>query len=185
MIHYFSSSPDDLPRAPLAFADDEESGWWVGIQKCGAQLALSAALLLASSTAALATQVFSFHQDDPKLSATPLDEQTWTNQVAPYVAPNVVPFPWQLDEQTPALTTAVGYLDEQAWANPVPPVPYYIPPQFISDDQVIGQPAGQIFDDNEVWQNQIAPVWGYPVPIVFTIDEAIPAGKVSQIFWLQ
>lgn len=172
IIHYLGSSVDDLPGATAGYVD-EDASWWVGVQKCGAQLALATALLLASSTAALATQVFSFHQDDPQLTAGYQDEQTWQNQVAPYVAPNLVPDTWSFDEQTPSLTA--GYEDEGLWINPVQLVQSWIPPQFISDDQVIvPQPPTGIFDDNEIWQNQVAPYVAPSIVPVFGTDEQTP-----------
>lgn len=78
--HFFTS--DDLPNATASFVD-EDASWWVGVQKSGATMALAAALALAASQAATAQQVFSFHQDDPALTAGYLDEGLWINPVGP------------------------------------------------------------------------------------------------------
>jgi len=146
MIHLFGGA-DELPNATASFVDDE-SGWWVGIQRCGATLALSAALTLATSTAALATQVFSFHQDDPALSA--------------------------------------GQYNDYDWQNPVAPIAYYVPPQVITDDQVIVPQPAPFQPDEDFWQNQVAPlVAPNIVPSPWTSDEQTPLlfGQHDEDFW--
>jgi len=183
MIHYFTS--DDLPGATAGYVD-EDASWWVGVQKCGAQLALTTALALAASTAVLATQVFSFHQDDPLLTASYQDEHIWQNQVAPFVAPTIFPDPWLPDEQTPALTA--GYLEEQTWQDPVQHVLSWSPPQLFIDDQVIvPQPSALIPDDSELWRNDVAPyVAPTIIPPTWAWDEQTPTlvGQMDEDFWV-
>lgn len=164
MIQHFFTS-DDVPNVTTAHSwVDEDASWWVGVQNAGATMALAAALSLAASQAAIATQVFSFHQDDPALTASYQDEQTWQNQVAPYVAPNIVPAPWSFDEQTPALTA--GYLDEGLWINPVQLVQSWSPPQLIGDDnEIFQQPVTGIADDNEIWQPLVLAYVAATIPI--------------------
>lgn len=128
---------------------------------------------------------FTQSDDLPNATAAFVDEQTWVNPVAPYVAPTVMLDPWLADEQVPALTAA--YLDEQTWMDPVQHVLSFPVPQLISDDQVIvPQPPQGIGDDNEIWLNPVLPyVAPYLVPSP-AVDEQTPAlvGRMDEDFWI-
>lgn len=170
MIHYFGPG-DELPNATAGFVA-EDSDWWVGIQSAGATLALAAALALATSTAAISTQVFSFHQDDPAGNLYgQFDEDFWQNQVAPVTAYAPPQELWRNDEQIPAgnLTATV---DEYFWQNPVAPyvAPIVAPQPWMFDDQtpiLYGQ-----FDED---------FWWNPVPQVQTASIQQPIFDPSEI----
>lgn len=186
IIHRFTQG-DDLPNATAAFVE-EDGAWWAGIQKCGAMLALASALAASASQAAVAKQVFSYHQDDPagNLTAT-VDEYFWQNPVPPvayYVPPQQI---WVWDEQIPAgsLTATV---DEYYWQNPVAPVAgtSLYPQPWTFDEQI---PAGSLHGqfDEDFWINLVPPVSSYVVPVIFGYDDTIVPQPIvfipEDFFW--
>ena len=166
--HFFDGS-SDLPRATSGYYLDDDS-WWAGVQYAATNLILAAALTVANQ-GAIAQAAAVQQQDDPRLTAGYMDEQTWQNPSIPFVAPTVLPDQNNFDEQVPALTA--GYLDEQAFQQPIAPI-YYIPQQPPTDDQIIvPQPTALIPDDNEIFFNPVPP-YVAPTIVLPPVDEQTP-----------
>lgn len=128
---------------------DEDDGWWVGIQKCAATVALAATLALSGAQTAQANQVFNWQQDDPagSLKGQP-EELYWQNPVAPVPATLQSPQQWTFDVQEPAGNLFGPIRDEDFWLNPVRPqpasiyqaLPYLTDPEEIPANSLRGQP---------------------------------------------
>jgi hypothetical protein len=184
MIHFFGGA-DELPNASAGYAEADANGWWSNLQQYGATIALATALTLAASTAALATQVFSFHQDDPagNLTAGQFNDYDWQDPRPPFLAPAIVPAPFGWHQDDPAGNLSAGQFNDYDWQNPVPPAQYF-PPQLITDDVIIVPQPATFQPDEDFWQNPVAPQWP-TYQQLFNQEDDVPAlyGQFDEDFW--
>jgi hypothetical protein len=140
------------PQTPAIF--DGGDNWWGDVQWQFTAIVLASTFAW-SVQAALAQYAANQPQDEPALTAGYVDEQTWSNQVAPYVAPSIVPASWQADEQTPFLHGI--YEDNEFWLQLVQPyvAPTIVPWAWQADEETPG--LFGISDSNEIWLNQVQP----------------------------
>jgi len=90
---------------------DEDSDWWVALQKVGATIAIAASLSLTAGQTAQAISVSHQPQDEP---VTVPQEEYWQNPVAPVCSKNYVTLPFlDTDETVTPVTTPIE--DEDYW----------------------------------------------------------------------
>lgn len=177
LTYFHQSDEDQFVAPPIVPISDEGGGWWVGISKCAATIALAATISAASFSAGVAQAVQLGHQDDPagNLSGQP-DEDFWQNPVPPVKASNLVILPIGDPEEIPAASLH-GQPDEDFWIPT--PQPTISPPKiaFSDDDVIVPQPI--IFQPEEdYWLNYASPVASRFGPLYLPDAEEIPAGSL-------
>lgn len=163
MLRYFWPSDDEqLAGQAVDSHFDEDAGFWVGVQKAGATLALAAGLLLASATTLAAQQVFSQSQDDPAADLVfnaAVQEEYWQNPVSPVNWPQ--PSVFTADDTHNTFVEAFE-VDEDFWNNPVAPIQAsnYLKLPFLDPEEI---PVGSFpspsttLDDGGLWAPQVPP----------------------------
>jgi hypothetical protein len=139
---------------------DEDYGWWAGIQRCGATLALAAAMSVTVAQAKQSKQVFSYHQDDPggaNLHVVP-DDIPWLNYVAPVPRQNWQKLPYFFDTPEIVAQPPPFRPDDDSWTNPAAHVwaqsqkPVYA---YVTDEIVLQ--SATFLPDEDYWPNPVPP----------------------------
>lgn len=178
MLIYQHQPDESMTWTKIAF--DEDDGWWNGIQKLGATVALAAVLALTGAQTAQAISVS--HQPQDEVPSA-FDEDFWQNPVAPVYGVNYVAKPFSdTDDAVPQPRP-----DEDYWNNPVfPALARYAPQPFTDANEFVGYTL-----DEDFWQNPVSPVAGklsWPQPfwdqndfVGYTLDEDYWQNQVAPL----
>jgi len=187
MIRYAWPSDDEQLAGQVADSHfDEDAAWWAGVQRHGAVAALATFLALATTSTALATQVFSQAQDEPGLTATPLVyEEYWQNPVAPLNWPQTSVFS---DDDVHPTFVASFTPDDGEWRPLIGPVAAsnFVQLPFIELDNLPQESAvPPVVDDSAVWAPNNPP-WEPTWNLLFFLDDgsAVRVFQYDEDFWV-
>lgn len=190
MLQYFWPSDDEQIAGQAIdshFAEDAE--WWVGVQQCGAALALVIASALVSTSTACATSVFSQFQDDPAGNlafAEAVTEEYWQNPVPPVNWPQTSVF---TDDDVHPTFVQTFTPDDGDWKPLVSPVAdtNYVRLPFLDPEDFPQFPAAtNPVDDSAIWAPN-SPPWEPTWTLLFFLDDgsSVPVFQYDEDFWQQ